>query len=309
MSRTRQDDTPTDVAVERSHDLSEVQIKRATRTRKIFALLSSFCLLLTVIFLILVEVGGTTTSSVRTQIYFINLDLSNIVPLSVPNAPLLNSIARTLGLHDFYRVYLWGFCEGYNGEGVTKCSDPETLYSFNPVEILRSELLAGASIQLPANINDILDLIRLVSHWMFGLFLSGAVLSFVLIFVVPWGIYSRWASLPISILAFTNALIITVACVIATVMFVIFKNVIAGVSELNIRASIGVEMFAFMWIASGFAIITWLIHLGQCCCCASRRDVRTGRRKGNKKAYEPSGNVGTEKPSSRMRRRFWKRSS
>jgi hypothetical protein len=67
------------------------------------------------------------------------------VPSSVPNFRLLNTIAQTLGLHDFYQVGLWGFCEGYKNEGVTFCSKPQTLYWFNPVEILRNELLAGAS--------------------------------------------------------------------------------------------------------------------------------------------------------------------
>ena len=110
-----------------------------------WALISSFLLLITVIFLILVEVGCTSTSSIRSSIYFINIDLTNIFPESVPNAAIINSIAQTIGLHDFYRVGLWGFCEGYNGQGVTDCSKPQTLYWFNPVEIILNELLSGAT--------------------------------------------------------------------------------------------------------------------------------------------------------------------
>ena len=126
-------------------ELTKPQLKRATRTRKIFALLTSFFLFITVIFLILVEIGGTYNKSVVRNWYFIKLDLSHIIPASVPNFALINTIAQTLGLHDFYSVGLWGFCEGYNAQGVTYCSHPQTLYWFNPVEILRNELLAGAS--------------------------------------------------------------------------------------------------------------------------------------------------------------------
>lgn len=140
-------------------------------------------------------------------------------------------------------------------------------------------------VNLPADINDILDLIRLVSHWMFGLFLTGTVLSFVLIFVMPLSVFTRWLALPVAILAFLNALFVTVASVLATVMFVIFKNTISGVAELNIGAEIGVTMFAFMWVASAFTIFAWLVQMGLCCCCASRRDVKTGRKRGNEKAY------------------------
>ena len=124
---------------------SRKQLRRATRARRIWSLLTSVLLLISVAFIILVELGNTRINPTLNKIYFINLDLADIIPVSVPNAVLINSIAETLGLHDFYTVGLWGFCEGYNGQGVTYCSKPKTLYWFNPVEILQSELLAGAT--------------------------------------------------------------------------------------------------------------------------------------------------------------------
>jgi len=289
FGRRRSENSAT-TAVEQGHpELTKTQLKRATRTRKTFALITSFFLFVAVIFLILLQISGTYNKSLLRDWYFIRLDLSNVVPSSVPNFALINTIAQTLGLHDFYQVGLWNFCEGYKGEGVTYCSHPETLYWFNPVEILRNELLAGASINLPADINDILDLIRLVSNWMFGLFLTATVLSFVLIFIMPLSVFTRWLALPVAILAFLNALFVTVASVLATVMFVIFKNTISGVAELNIGAEIGITMFAFMWVASAMTIFAWLFQMGLCCCCASRRDVKTGRKRGNEKAYSMDG--------------------
>lgn len=142
------------------------------------------------------------------------------------------------------------------------------------------------TVNLPANINDILDLIKLASQWMFGLFLTGACLSFVLIFLMPLSIFTRWLTLPVAILAFLNALVITAASVIATVMFVIFRNTISSVRELNISAEIGATLFAFMWVASAFAIFAWLVQMGLCCCCASRRDVKKGKKRGSEKAYQ-----------------------
>lgn len=149
------------------------------------------------------------------------------------------------------------------------------------------------TVNLPADINDILDLIHLVSNWMFGLFLTATVLSFVLIFVMPISIYTRWLTLVVAILAFLNALFVTVASVIATVMFIIFRNTIGGVAELNISAEIGTTLFAFMWVASAFAIFAWLVQMGLCCCCASRRDVKKGKKRGNEKAYHMDA-AGTE---------------
>lgn len=125
---------------------TKAQIKRATRTRLIWACITSFLLLITVIFMILVEVGNTSKSQkVSTKIYFLKIDLTNIIPTTVPDSVLINSIAQTLGLHDFYTIGLWGFCEGYNAQGVTGCSKPQTLYWFNPVEIIVNELVSGAT--------------------------------------------------------------------------------------------------------------------------------------------------------------------
>lgn len=130
---------------------------------------------------------------------------------------------------------------------------------------------------------------------MFGLYLAGAVVTFIMIFIVPLSIYSRWAALPISILTFLAALLTTVATIIATVLFIIMQNALTSASQLNIGASIGDEMFAFMWIAAGSAILAWLIQMGLCCCCASRRDVSTGRKKGSAKAWRTGVDGGEEK--------------
>lgn len=121
---------------------------------------------------------------------------------------------------------------------------------------------------------------------MFALFLTGACLTVPSIFLAPLSIYTRWASLPLTILTFLTTLMTTAAAIIASAMFIIFKKVIHSAADtVNIQVELGSKMFVFMWIASGAAILGWLIQLGQCCCCASRRDVKTGRRKGSKKAY------------------------
>lgn len=162
-----------------------------------------------------------------------------------------------------------------------------------------------------------MDLIKLASNWMFGLFLTGTVLSFILMFLMPISVFSRWLALLVSIFAFFNALFITAASIVATVMFIIFRNVISSVEQLNIGAEVGVTLFAFMWVASAFAIFAWLVQMGLCCCCASRRDVKTGRKRGSEKAYQMGGVVATDGPTMQAgepkvaaskQKRFWQRS-
>jgi hypothetical protein len=147
---------------------------------------------------------------------------------------------------------------------------------------------------------------------MFGLFLTGTCLSFVLIFLMPLSIFTRWLALPVAIFAFLNALIVTAASIIATVMFIIFRNTITKVNELNIGAEIGITLFVFMWIASAFTIFAWLVQMGLCCCCASRRDVKTGRKRGSEKAYEGAAagvlpTAAGPKVEPQRKTRFWQR--
>ena len=139
------------------HPPSKSTIKAATRARLTFSLFTSFLFLISLVFTILVEVGNVSADHrhITGSIYFIKLDLSNIIPQAVPQAQLINSIARTIGLHDFYQVGLWNFCEGYTSD-ITGCSTPKTLYWFNPVEIILSELLAGATSTVPAPLHPIL---------------------------------------------------------------------------------------------------------------------------------------------------------
>ncbi|KAL2221337.1 SUR7/PalI family-domain-containing protein [Thermoascus aurantiacus ATCC 26904] len=279
-------------------------------------LVRSLIYLLAWIFLVLVVIGNTYDRPVLRQTYFIKLNLSNIIPRSVPNAVLINSIARSIGLHDFYQVGLWNFCEGYDDTGITHCSRPKTLYAFDPVKILLNELLAGATIALPAEISDALRIARTASHWMFGLFLSATVLCFVAIFLSPLAVSSRppqaaaayplanddtstspsstlrphrrctfvlLRAFPLLLFTFVIAVLTVVASVIATVMFSIFRNVFVknGV-DLNIQADLGARMLAFMWIASACTLIGFIVQTASCCsaCCGGRSAAKARRELG-----------------------------
>lgn len=261
--------------------------------------------LLAVVFLVLVCIGSINKHSVIRSTWFIKLDLSNIIPASVPNAVLINSIAQSIGLHDFYQVGLWNFCEGYDdSRDITYCSPAKALYWFDPVKILLNELVSGASISLPNDINSALGLIRVISHWMFGLFVTGAVLNFVCIFIAPLTISSKprsqhrkrrlfLRSLPITLISFMAALTTTVATVVATAMFIVFKNIITGQSDIDIKATVGKTMMAFMWTATGFALVGFVWQCCTCCaiCCCGGRS-----RKSRQRQSEESNDSKSEKP-------------
>jgi hypothetical protein len=265
---------------------------------------TSLLYLISLVFLILVEIGNLNGKAVIRSTYFLKIELANIIPATVPNAVFINSIAQSIGLHDFYQVGLWNFCEGYNAQGITRCSKHQTLYWFNPVEIILNELLAGAAITLPTDIIDVLDIVRTASLWMFACFLVGTILTFLCIFLSPWGFSKkpRWQhkgkrlflrQLPITLLTFAALLFTLGGSAIATIMFVIFRNTFSGAADLNIRAELGIPMLAFMWIATGCNLIGFIMQIGTCCgvCCC------TGRKKAERKSQMYTSGGGPESGS------------
>jgi len=262
-----------DTAPTPNGSFTATDIKRATRVRKGFAISASVAYLIAWVFLVLIIIGNLYDRPVLRDVYFFKLDLADIVPMSAPSASLVNSIAQSIGLHDFYQVGLWNFCEGYRGVGITYCSKPQNLYWFNPVEILMSELLYGATIALPTQILTILDVLRITSNIMFGFFITGAVIAFVMVILSPMAVQTRWWSLGLAIVAFITGFIVGAAAIIGSVISIAFKVAVTAQSDLNIKSDVGVRMFVFMWIAAGCCLYSFLVHAGMGCCCSSRRKL------------------------------------
>lgn len=94
---------------------------KARRNTTIFA---GLLYLVSLPFLLLVLLGNTHNTAVLRDLYFFRLNVAQIIPIAVSNANLLNSVARSLGLHDFYQFGLWNFCEGYLDTCVTASYPP-----------------------------------------------------------------------------------------------------------------------------------------------------------------------------------------
>ncbi|UPL01221.1 hypothetical protein LCI18_012155 [Fusarium solani-melongenae] len=239
--------------------------------RRNTAVAASTLYFLSIPFLILVIIGNTHINSTLNDIYFLQLDVSQVIPISVENSNLLNSVARSLGLHDFYQFGLWNFCEGYLNEGVTFCSEPKQFYWFNPVEIIVGELLAGAQIALPSQAVTVLNLLKMGSKIMYAFFMGGISVNFVLIFASLLVIRTRWWSLLLTLLAAIASIFVSVAAIIATVISIAAKVALTAQDQLNIRANIGIKMFVFMWIAAIFTDVAFLLHAALGCCCKPER--------------------------------------
>lgn len=156
--------------------------------------------------------------------------------------------------------------------GITYCSKPQTFYWFDPVTILVSELLAGAKIALPSEVLTILKLLEIGSKVMYAFFMAGTIINLLLLLGTPLVLRTRWFSLFFSLLGGLSGLVLTVAAIIATVISVAAKIALTAQDQLNIRANIGVQMFALMWIGALTTDFAFLLHSAMGCCCKPVRN-------------------------------------
>lgn len=105
---------------------------------------------------------------------------------------------------------------------------------------------------------------------MFGFFLTGLVLSALMIVVVPF--CRRGAGIFFASLFTLLAVLCTIiGSVIGTAISIILTSAATSFSDLNIGAQVGNIMLAFMWVASGLSLIAFLMQSAVCCCCRKRR--------------------------------------
>ena len=305
---------------------TKADLRADTKHRKRFAIFTSFLFVVTLIFLILVQIGNLSNQHVLGDLYFFKIDVTNIVVTGLRNQKPGNTLAKQAGLHDFYQVGMWNFCEGFNDQGITACSKPQLMYWFNPIQILIDEILNGdhgpfffspppfiplpnpranapTPVNLPPTVTEYLYIIRTASQTMFVLFFASTFTSFLAIFLCPLAVYSRLVSIPIALFALLSALMTFVATGISTGMWSVFQRQLQVYgADMHVVPSIGRKMSIFTWIAAGCALFAAFGQLGMMCCGTSRRDIRTGRRVGRKLRSQVAMPV-EENPA--LRRRWW----
>jgi len=248
----------------------------------IFPLLFS---LIALCFTLLVIISGTSAHNDLANVYFMRINTTDIISSSVPDSGAYNTIAESLGLHDFYQTSLWGYCEGDNtpngSNNVTFCSKPAALYWFDPVSIFSNELFSGQSVVIPSSIQNDFNKVETASHWMFAMYLVGVILVFLEVLIGFTTLCTRVGSVITTIVSFLAFLFVAAATVVAQVMFAIYRNAINNsITQFNVQASLGTTMFAFGWAATAAAAAAFIGFLFGICC--GTGESRRWRRRGEK---------------------------
>lgn len=213
----------------------------------------------------------------------------------------LGSLARQIGVHDWYSVHILDFCEGYYtptsvsnatvsssdiDKNITHCSNKTAFFHFNPTHTLQNELnKSGVSLNLTKDLDwptkDIdkgVSALRVAQKAAFilyciaaGLLLLAALASIAGIFLT--GRLFALVNIFLSALAF---LAILLASAITTVVAGKAAHVINKYGKaVGVSANKGNRFLVLTWVAMGLAGVNVLVWTWECV--LGRRRHRMGR--------------------------------
>lgn len=258
--------------------------------RTFFVGLPMFCALVATIFGILTLIGGMDKPGLR-DVYFVRINTTDFYPESAsPFAALVNSVADELGLQNYYQSSLWNYCSGDLANGSTTkfaapsfCSDTAADYWFDPVTIIQNDLPSIFTFSLPqSTIND-LDVLRVAQTWLKAILVVGTCFSFLTILASFFAFRSRCGSFFASIIAFVGALFTTGGAIVAQVIGIVLRNVINGLTDVELEATLGTKFYIFVWLAAGFSLVYWILLTFTICCCTPQSTKDRRRAKGSRK--------------------------
>lgn len=138
---------------------------------------------------------------------------------------------------------------------------------------------------------------------MYGFFMAGTILNFILLIGTPLAVKTRWFSLGLSIIGGISAIVVTVAAIVATALSFAAKVALTAQHELNIQAEVGYKMFGFMWTGAVFTLLAFILHAALGCCCRPDRTARASAQEDAATASDSEKKSGKMSLGSRVRRR------
>jgi len=199
------------------------------------------------------------------------MNVSFIDPPVTP--PPGSTIARTIGLHDFYQTGLWNFCEGYyrldqDWRGITtNCGPKEQGYYFDPISIMASELFYPYQIVFVQEEVDAIQTVHNNSDWLKAAFIITALFTGFTLLIGPltgvWHERRLLNCLPVGTMCIA-ALFMFMGAVTATSVYFGLRDAFNNDFRLNVEAHMGHQMFAWVWLC----VWTTSTAASQWCCAA-----------------------------------------
>ncbi|KAJ8102755.1 actin cortical patch SUR7/pH-response regulator pali [Lipomyces tetrasporus] len=237
---------------------------------------------------IFVIIGNLQDHGILSKLYFMRLNTQDL-SITVESTTIA-ATAIDPSFPDFYQVGLWNYCQGtISGDvyTVTNCTTPHGLFYFNPISVIEERLGISEIQNVPSQVDDALNAVRVVSYVMIILYCVSAIFAAMEFIAGFFSFHSRGGSFCTLIISLLALACIVVSTALATALYYVEARAFNDAnSTLGTTASTNTTTFGIAWGAAAAAILAtifWFFSI----CCGSTRSSRK-----NEVIYRPVDNPG-----------------
>lgn len=201
----------------------------------------------------------------------------------------LSTAKQSLGMKDYYTIYLRSYCSWNGGDTYANCTDPKAYFWFNPINVwgLNS---TGVPVDdyLPKAFRDGLSVYHSASKAIFYLYTGALAAAAVTLLVGISAIFSRLGSFFTTFCAAAMALLLLGASITATAVYITLRGALDGTlkKEYGIDSTVGTKVLTVTWIGTALALGAAFFWLLSVCCCSGRSPYHPGNREARRTRAE-----------------------
>src|ERR1700761_2578821 len=137
----------------------------------------------------------------------------------------LQAARQSLGMKDFYTIYLRSYCSWNGNDTYANCTDPKAYFWFNPIKIWGLNN-TGVPVDdfLPKTFRDGLDAYHSASKAIFYLYVGALSAASITLLVGISAAFSRWGSFFTTFCASAMAMLIIAASATASAVYIVLKG-------------------------------------------------------------------------------------
>ena len=201
----------------------------------------------------------------------------------------LQAAKQSLGMKDFYTVYLRSYCSWNGNDTYANCTDPKAYFWFNPIEIWGlNDTGVDVDDYLPKTFRDGLSAYHKASKAIFYLYTGSLAAAAISILVGISAIFSRWGSFFTTFCATAMWILLLAASITTSVVYAVLRAALdkSLKDDYGVDSTQGKRILSVTWIGTAFAVGAGFFWFLSVCCCSGRSPYNPGSKEARRTRAE-----------------------
>lgn len=191
--------------------------------------------------------------------YVFRIDATNISPYQGARREAGSTPANSIGLANYYYVYLWNHCESNTKMRFFYCSEPRFDYYFNSVRLLKARLKKDVLVRIPTGSDSYHKRLQVTSYCALAFLALGLVLSFATFVFVVIVTLAGSSAVFTSALSGVSTLVLITGSALVTGQYVELRNLIRDkAGYLRVTGGEGPQGLFFLWVSSALSLLSFI---------------------------------------------------